>query len=195
MAIKAALKENSFGNKTRVKTGKVRLSFPHLFEKYEKSGKYQAVLIVEKGSATEEVINSAIKNAKSDGKTRLWNGKVPGKLDIAMKDGDEPNDEGETYPESEGCILVTAKTTKKPAVFDMDGGDVFDEDEIYAGCYVQAIFEVYPYNNDSKGIAFALSGIKKVADGERLSGAGYTADAGDFDELDDDGDDDDGLMD
>ena len=39
MAIKAVLKENSFGNKTRVKTGKVRISFPHLFEVYEKSAR------------------------------------------------------------------------------------------------------------------------------------------------------------
>ena len=54
---------------------------------------------------------------------------------------------------------------------------------MYAGCYVQAIFDVYPYNNDSKGIAFALSGVKKVADGQRLGGGGYKAGADDFDEV------------
>ena len=188
MAVKAALKENGYGDKTRVKTGKVRLSFPHLFEKYEKSDKYQAVFIVPKGSDTETIINKAVENAKADGKTRVWGGKMPGKLPVSLSDGDEPNEDGEIFPENEGCILVTAKTKTKPAVFDQDGSEVFDAEEIYPGCYVQAIFEAYPYNNDSKGIAFALSGVKKVAEGERLGGSGYKAGADDFDEADDDED-------
>ena len=183
MAIKAVLKENSFGNKTRVKTGKVRISFPHLFEVYEKSGKYQAQLMIPKESDTETILYKAIENAKADGKTRLWGGKIPGGLKLNIKDGDQPDGEGETYPENEGCILITAKTGSKPAVFDTDGGEIFDQEDMYAGCYVQAIFDVYPYNNDSKGIAFALSGVKKVADGQRLGGGGYKAGADDFDEV------------
>lgn len=189
MAIQAKLSANSYGNKVRVKTGKVRLSFPHLFEKYEKSGKYQAQLMIPKGSDTETILEKAIINAKEDGKTRLWGGKIPRTVEISRRDGDEPNDDGDTYPENEGHWLIAAKTTKKPPVLDRDGGDIFDEDDIYAGCYVQAIFEVYPYNNDSKGIGFALCGIKKIADGERLGGGGYKASADDFDEVDDEDDD------
>lgn len=186
MAVKASLSANSFGTKVRVKTGKVRLSFPHLFAKYEKSGKYQATLIVPKGSDTDDIINQAIENAKADGKSRLWGGKVP-RLEIkSRKDGDEPNEEGDIYPENKNCWLIAAKTNRKPSVFDRDGSDVFDESDVYAGCYVQAIFEVYPYANDSKGIAFALSGIKKIADGERLGGGGYTPDADEFDEDEED---------
>lgn len=186
MAIQAKLMANNYGNMTRVKTGKVRLSFPHLFERYEKSDKFQAQFMVPKGSDTENVLNKAIENAKQDGKTRLWGGKIPGKVTVSMKDGDEPNDEGEVFPDNEGHWLVVAKSTKKPAVFDKDGSDVFDMDDIYAGCYVQAIFDVYPYNNDSKGIAFALSGIKKLADGEHLGGGGYKPDADAFDEAEED---------
>ena len=62
MAIQAKLSANSYGNKVRVKTGKVRLSFPHLFEKYEKSGKYQAQLMIPKGSDTETILEKAIIN-------------------------------------------------------------------------------------------------------------------------------------
>lgn len=190
MAIKATLSANGYGNMIRVKTNKVRLSFPHLFEKYEKSGKYQCQLMIPKGSDTEEVLEKAIANAKLDGKTRLWGGKVPGRLEISRKDGDEPDDEGNTYPENEGHWLIAAKSNTKPKVFDKDGSDVFDEEDIYAGCYVQAIFEVYPYANDSKGIAFALSGIKKLAEGERLGGGGYKPSADAFDDAEDIEDDD-----
>jgi hypothetical protein len=193
MAVKAVLKPNNFGNEVRVKTGKVRLSFPHLFEKYEKSDKYQAVFMIPKGSDTQRIVDEAVSNAKKDGKARLWGGKIPGKLGVSIKDGDEPNEEGDTYPENEGHILLTAKSTKKPPVFDADGNDVFDAEELYSGCYVQAIFDAYPYANDSKGVGFSLAGVKKIADGEPLGGNGYKASANDFDDAEDE-DDDDGLL-
>lgn len=186
MAIQARLSENGFGNKVRVRTGKIRISFPHLFEKYEKSGKYQAQLMIPKGSDTEDVLRKAIENAKLDGKTRLWGGKMPGRLDVSMKDGDEPNDDGDVFPENAGHLLLAAKSNTKPSVYDTDGGEAFDAESVYAGCYVQAIFDVYPYANDSKGIAFALSGVKKLADGERLGGGGYKPSSDDFDDAEDD---------
>lgn len=185
MAVKAALKENSYGNRTRVKTGRVRLSYPHLLEKYEKSDKYQAQFLIDKEDAeTVRVIEAAVKNAKEDGKTRLWGGKMPGKVVVAMKDGDE-RDDPDSYAEQAGCLVVTAKSKNQPPVLGPDGGDIFDTDEIYAGCYVQAIFEAYPYSQDTKGVAFALQGVKKLADGERIGGGGYKASADDFDADDD----------
>jgi len=187
MAITATLKANVYGDEVRVKTGVVRLSFPHLLEKYDKSGKYQAQFLIPKTDAkTVEVIRSAIENAKEDGKSRLWNNVVPKKLVISMKDGDE-RDDPETLQEQDGCYVVTAKSKSRPPLFDTDGSDIDEEDSdaLYSGCYVQAIFEAYPYTQDSKGIAFALQGVKKISDGERLGGGGYKADVSDFD--DDDG--------
>lgn len=186
MAIAAKLSANGYGTMVRVKTGKIRLSFPNLFERFEKSGKYQAQLMIPKGSDTEKVLEKAIENAKQDGKTRLWGGKIPGRLEISRKDGDEPDDNGETYPENAGMWLVSAKSNTKPKVYDTDGSDIFEQESIYGGCYVQAIFDVYPYANDSKGIAFALSGIKKIADGEPLGGGSYKPSADDFDDAEDD---------
>lgn len=186
MAITAKLSANGYGNMVRVKTGKVRLSFPHLFERDEKYGKYQVQLLVPKGSDTEKVLNKAIENAKADGKTRLWGGKLPGKLRVCMMDGDEPDDNGETRPENEGHWLVSAKSNNKPKVYDQDGGDIFDPEDIYAGCYVQAIFDVFPYAGEGKGVSAILSGVKKIADGEKLGSGGYKPEASDFDDAEDD---------
>ena len=63
---------------TKARTGKVRLSYPHLFEKYEKSGKYQCVLLIDKKDKdTISVLKKAIEAAKEQGKSeKCW--KIPG---------------------------------------------------------------------------------------------------------------------
>ena len=193
MAINAALKENGYGDRVRIKTGKVRLSFPRLFEKDNKSEKYQATLIIPKKSDTNNVLQKAVENAKLDGKTRLWGGRIPGKMEVWIIDGDEPDANGETRPEYEGCVIINAKSNTPPPVFDtdgstIDGADIYAKETIYAGCYVQAIVDAYPYNNSSAGIAFALCGMKKLTDGERLSSGGYKPEADDFDAADEEED-------
>lgn len=190
MAVIAELRENAYHNLTKVKTGKVRISFPHLFTKYEASGKYQAHFIISKDDEnTVEVLQSAIKNAKENGKERLWGGKLPGRLAVACKDGDEPDDNGEVFESAINSYIVTAKSKHMPPVYGADKVRLseLEEEEVYGGCYVQAIFEAYPYSADNaKGIAFALLGVKKLADGERFGGGASFASDDDFDEADDD---------
>lgn len=188
MAITARLTDNAFGNSVHLRTGKVRLSFPKLFEKDQKSGKYQAGLIIPKGSDTEALLRKAIENAKEDGKTRLWGGKMQGKPKVWITDGDAPKDGEDTRPEYEGCIIVNAKSDLAPAVYDIDGSEVdgtFDRETIYPGCFVQAVIEAYPYNNDAKGISFSLLAIKKVSDGDRFGGGIRKVSADEFDTVDD----------
>ena len=177
---------------THLRTGKVKLSFPHLFDKYDKSGKYQAqFMIPKKDKECIKLLEHAIEEAKNYGKATKWGNTIPKKLKVSVKDGDEDADE---YPEQEGCMIVTAKSSYKPSVYDKDGTEAFDAEELYAGCYVQAIIEAYPYDADgSKGVAFALLGVKKLAEGERFGGSGVPVSDDDFDEADDEGEEDDDL--
>lgn len=187
--MKAKLSPNRSGDyETHLKTGLVRLSFPHLFEKYEKSGKYQAQFYVDKKDKDSiALLNKCIEEAKECGKATKWGNVIPKKLNISVKDGDEDADE---YPAQANQMIITAKSSYKPTVYDKDGSEVFDQEDIYAGCYVQAIVEAYPYNADgSKGVAFALLGVKKMKEGERLGGGGNAVDASDFDEAEEDDDD------
>lgn len=175
---------------THLRTGKVRLSFPHLFEKYEKSGKYQAHFMIPKSDKKcIDLLEKCIEEAKSYGKATKWGNTIPKKLKISIKDGDEDADE---YPEQAGHMIVTAKTSYKPDVYDKDGSEAFDAEDLYAGCYVQAIIEAYPYDSDgSKGVAFALLGVKKIAEGERFGGGGSSVSSDDFDAADEEDEDDD----
>jgi len=170
---------------TKVRTGKVRLSYAHLFDKYEKSGKYQCQLLIDKDDKdTLSVIKEAIANAKEDGKTRLWGGKVPGNLRSPLNDGDEMEEPNENY---EGKYYLNAKSTRKPEVVDLEREFILDPDECYSGCYVRATIVFFPYNNEGKGVGVILNNVQKLEDGDRLGGSTASAE-------DDFGDEDDDLM-
>jgi len=168
-------------------TGLVRLSYPHLFEKDEASDKYSASLIIP-GDDKEslKVLNEAIEKAKESGKSSKWGGKIPGKLTLPIHDGDESTDSSGAY---DGNYYFSARSSSKPKLFDEDGIEVVDSDDLYPGCYVRAIIAFYPYNNSQNGVGVVLKGIKKVKDGDPLGGSNNVT-ADDFDEEDDDIDDD-----
>ncbi len=172
---------------TKVRTGKCRLSYPHLFEKYEKSDKYQCQLLIPKDDKESmRVIKEAIETAKAKGKAELWGNKIPGNYRSPLNDGDNLDDM-EAY---EGMYYLNAKSTRKPQVVDLDRDDILDAEEVYSGCYVRASIVFYPYSNEGKGVACLLNNIQKLEDGERLGGGAASADE-DF--ADDDEDDDDDL--
>ena len=67
---------------------------------------------------------------------------------------------------------------------DRQCADVLDQDEVYRGCYAQVKVGFFAYSaSGNRGIGAGLEVIRKVKDGERLSG-GNNLDG--FEELDDD---------
>ena len=172
---------------TKIVTGKVRLSFPHLFQKYDKSDKYQCQLLIRKDDKdTLGVMKKAIEAAKEIGKAEKWGGKVPGNFANPLHDGADKDDE-ETYG---ACYYISAKNgQRKPQVVDLNRDEIYDEDEVYAGCYVRASLSFFPYNQSGNGVGCILNHIQKLEDGARLGG-GVSSAADDFGDDDDDVDDD-----
>ena len=85
-------------NDTKVIFGPCRLSYTHVFEKYIPEdggeGKYMTnVLIPKSEKKTIEAIKKAIEAAKKAAIVAKWGGKEPKKLDMALRDGDEKDDE------------------------------------------------------------------------------------------------------
>ena len=168
-----------------MQTGKVRLSFPHLFEKYDKSEKFQCVLLIDKeDKLTIGTIKKAIEAAKEMGKSDKWGGKIPKDLDSPIHDGDNSD-----YDGYEDHYYLSAKSTRQPKVTDETGDEIFDQDDIYAGCYVRAVIKFLPYNNSGKGVCCILERIQKVDDGDPFGGSGGS----DFEDEEEDDDDDLGL--
>lgn len=94
---------------------------------------------------------------------------------------------GDTKPEFQGYPgnwFVSARSLERPGVFLADGGPAMPADgKPYAGCYVDAIVEFFAYATGAKGVGAKLCGVRFVADGDAFSAGGGAADASEFDDL------------
>ena len=175
---------------TRVITGVVRLSFPHLFEKYAVGSngepKYSCMLLIPKTDrATIRKIKAAQQEALTLGASKFKGGKPPKNWKGTLRDGDTEKDT-EEYPEYEGHYFMNVSSNRRPGVVDINRNPV-EPEEIYSGCYVRASINAYAFNTQGNaGVSFGLNNIQKVRDGEPLGGGGSKAE----DDFDDDFEDD-----
>ena len=156
-----------------------RLSFPSLFSKASFNGvegKYEATLLFPKTDRkTYDAIMDGIEACKKSNKLKVGADK------LCIKDGDDIE-----YDGYEGMWAVKASNGKRPTVINRDKTPLVEDDEIvYAGCYVNAIIDMWGQNNQyGKRVNANLLGIQFVKDGEPFGDGGKTADADEFDELD-----------
>lgn len=178
---------------TKVITGKVRLSYAHLFTPAaiddSQDPKYSVCLLIPKSDKdTVRKIKAAIEAAKQAGADKIKNkaGKIPADIKIPLRDGDE--ERAEDNPEYAGHYFINASSKQKPGIIDRYKNEITDSTEVYSGCYARASVNFYAFNTaGNKGIACGLNNIQKVADGDYLGGRSRAED--DFDEIEDDEDD------
>ncbi|MDK8794212.1 DUF2815 family protein [Corynebacterium sp. MSK041] len=164
-----------------------RLSYPNLFvpraANDQAAPKYSATLLIPKSdTATIQRVQAAIDAAVQDGVDRhVFKQPIdPSRSKYPpLRDGDLPNDSGEPRgPEFAGHWFIAAKagTQRKPFIVDPQLQPIIDENDIYAGCYVNMAVQFYAYENSgNKGISAALVGIQFAKDGERLGGPALEA--------------------
>jgi len=171
----------------QIKLKNVRLSFPSLFRKAVFNGdetKFEGTFLLDKTTHAEAIkeLDTAIKNLiKND----LKGAKV-GDDKICLKDGDSIDYDGYA-----GCMSIKASNDKRPLVIDRDKTPLSEDDNrIYAGCYVNAIVELWAQNNNyGKRINANLLGVQFFKDGEPFADGKKSASVNDFDAFgDDDGD-------
>lgn len=159
-------------NVTKVVTGKVRLSYSHVWEavSVQDGGdkKFGGCLLIPKTDlVTVGKINAAIDAAIKIGMASKWGGKVPPNLKKPMRDGDLEKADDENY---KGMYFINASSNQAPGVVDRDGTEILDRTKVYSGCYIIASVNFYPFNKRSNGIACGLNNVMKVKDGVPLSG-------------------------
>lgn len=173
------------GDVTNVTTGKVRLSYVHLFKPYAamqgQEEKYSVTVLVPKTDTdTMARINAAIEAAKQKGVTDKWNGQCPPVIPIPVYDGDgvRPSDGLPFGPECRGCFVFTAsaKADYPPEVVDRFGNPIINQSEVYSGIYgrVNISFFAYAFGG-KKGVGCGLGPVQKLEDGEPLGGSAPTA--------------------
>jgi len=164
----------------------VRLSFPSIFKRETfqgEEGKFAATFLINKETHADviEEIENAIKEKI---KTDLKGAKLPADK-ICLKDGEDIE-----YAGYKGHYSIKASNNKRPLVIDRDKTPLTEDDnKLYAGCYVNAIIELWTQSNSwGKRINANLLGVQFYADGEPFSD-GVNASSDDFDAFGDDEDD------
>ena len=169
---------------TKVVTGNCRFSYLTVFKPRGFSAgdpeKYSVVLLIpKKDKKTVSKIQKAIADELVDGQEKfgwktknLWN---------PLRDGDE--EKGDDHPEYSGMYFLTAKSDSKPILLDQDGEELFDQSELYSGCWGRANLSFYSFDNKMKGVGVGLNALKKTRD-DTPFGGGMTWDEiiGSFDE-------------
>lgn len=169
----------------RVVTGRVRLSYVHLFTPQARNGKapkYSATLLIPKSDiATRQRIDVAIQAAIQDGVASKWNGVRPPVINIPIHDGDgvKPSDGMPFGPECKGHWVMTASSQadRRPEVVDLQLNPIIDQTQVYSGIFGHVSIRFYAYFTEGKkGIGCGLGNVQKVADGEALAGGKSAAD-------------------
>ncbi len=183
-------------NPTKVVTGKVRLSYAHLFTPSSSfdgaEAKYSTVILVPKtDKATIRKIQAAQKAALENGKAK-FNGTIPKNWKNTFRDGDEEGDL-EKNPEYEGHMFMSITNKTKPGLVDANMEPIIDASELYSGCYVRVSMNAFAFNvSGNKGVSFGLNHVQKISDGEPLGSITRADD--DFEAIDPEDFDDDDLI-
>lgn len=181
---------------TKVITGKVRLSYVHIFEPQQDdqgNDKYStAILIPKSDKETLRKIKAAVEAAKEQGKSK-WGGKIPANIKLPLRDGDKERPDDEAYV---GHYFLNATSKNKPGIAKPIGKgpdgkmkfqEITDSTEVYSGCYAKVSLNFYPFDaKGNRGVAAGLNNVVKVQDGEFLGGRASVNDEFADEEFDDD---------
>lgn len=172
----------------KIKLSNVRLAFPAIFQAQTVNGEgdpaYSATFILDPKHPQVREIQSAIKDiAKAK-----WGAKADQTLTLMEKQDKTALHDGDlkaNYDGFAGNLYVSARSKARPTVVDRDRRPLTAADgRPYAGCYVNAVIELWAQDNQyGKRINASLGGIQFAADGDAFGGGGVPVSADDFDDL------------
>lgn len=161
-----------------VTTGKVRLSFCHIWQPMEPQNgqgeaKYSVTILIPKSDQqTLNAIYNEMETVKQQGIVSKWGGVLPPIVKNPLYDGDGMRPSGEPFGEEcKGCMVITASSKSQPAVVDLNVQPIINQSEVYSGCYARVSLSFFAYaQNGNKGLGCGLNCIQKIEDGEPLAG-------------------------
>lgn len=171
----------------KVKINNARIAFPTLFKAEQVNGegepKFSATFLLPKTHPAIKDIQNAIEQVAKEkwaDKGEAILKKIKAELKLCLKDGDLK----EEYEGFTGNYYLSANNKIRPYVVDRDKTQLNpDSGVIYAGCYVNAVIDIWAMDNKyGKRICASLSGVQFYKEGDAFSGGGIASDA-DFDDL------------
>ena len=178
----------------KVKLANVRIAFcssiwPGAAEQYQGKGvaRHSATFLVEPNSANHAAIEKAIIAAAKEKWTKPGSAE---KFVAAMRSNSNKfcylDGDLKEYDGFAGMMYLAAhrkETDGAPTILDRDKSPLKQTDaRPYAGCYVNAVVEIYAQDGENSGIRCGLMGVQFYKDGDSFGGAGKAKDD-DFEDL------------
>ena len=164
---------------TRFTTGKVRLTYAFLWKPRnssedgddQKGKKFStSVLIPKTDQQTLDRFNLALQHALALGQQKgFWGATLPSNFKFPLRDGDaECAEKGGEYA---GHWFLNASAVRRPQIVDINRNDIWEEGDVYSGCYARVCINLFPFNQrGNRGIGCGLEAVQKICDGEALGG-------------------------
>ena len=160
-------------------TGKARLTYAFLWKPRnssedgddQKGKKFSTSLLIPKtDQQTLDRFNLALQHALALGQQKgFWGAALPSNFKVPLRDGDaECAEKGEEYA---GHWFLNASSTRRPQIVDINRNDIWEEGDVYSGCYARVCINLFPFNQrGNRGIGCGLEAVQKICDGEALGG-------------------------
>jgi hypothetical protein len=167
-----------------------RVSFPQLFQPSamgDSEPAYSASFLFAPDSPAAEAVKDAIQAVAKE----KWADKAQATLKALKADNKLCLGDGERKADKagyEGNLYVTARNASRPTVVDRDKTPLTAADgRIYAGCYVNAIVDVWAQDNQyGKRVNAKLLGVQFVKNGEPFGAGKQSASLDSFEDLGED---------
>jgi hypothetical protein len=168
------------------------LSFPKLIDPSEKSGRYEATLLLDPNDPVHQATIKQIEDVARTLKIEKWGEKklaATGKDQLILKNLCYGTTEDMPYDGYEGKYRISGRSDVPIVVVDMDGKTEIDltsregRSKVYAGCKVNGAFSLWTQDNEhGKGINGNLIKLQYAGPGEPFSGR-VRPETVDFDEV------------
>lgn len=171
----------------KIRLNNVRLAFPTLWEAKTVNGEgkpaFSASFLIDPTDPQVKEINKAIDATAAE----KWGAKAAALLAQARKADKVCLHDGDlkaSYDGFPGMLFVSARNPLRPTVINADKTPLVEQDgKPYAGCYVNAVLELWAQdNNYGKRVNATLMGVQFVRDGDAFAGGGVASDD-DFDDV------------
>ncbi len=171
------LKTGELMSNNRFKTPLFRVSYPYVYKPSTYGTgdpRYGVTMLFD----TDLVDLSKMKIAVKSVAAEKWGKKVPKSVKKPFRSGEE-DAKVDVDGYGEGVEFASARSVDAPGMCTIE----FEPcDDLKAGDYARATLSIFAYDNESKGVAFGLQNVQKIADGEPFGAVRPNAED-DFDDL------------
>lgn len=130
--------------------------------------KYGLLMYFDTKADLSELIEAAEAKALEKFGSKWEKLKDSGKLNWPIRDAEELEESGEPF--NNGGFVINFKKEDKPGIVDADAEPLMEKSDVYSGMICRVSCRAFAYDNESKGVSFALINVQKLDDGTRMSG-------------------------